>query len=194
MDESQARIEAIGEQLRAKISSKFQTSAFLGGFGFAALTAEISILWQSPQTPRLLLVSIPLMLASICLYIAALIKLDELTMPKRFWPEHPTEGNPGPHDSRLAYLSDNDLWGLQKRMIFYWYSLTLFATLLMAISIMLMLLPLPPRLYSPEIVKKLFRYTAIFAILLIAYLGLIACLVRYRDRKEIWPPLCRLRD
>jgi hypothetical protein len=37
-DESQERIEAIGDQLRAKISSKFQTSTFLAGFGLAVLT------------------------------------------------------------------------------------------------------------------------------------------------------------
>jgi len=41
-DKSQARIEAIGDQLRAKISSKFQTSTFLVGFGFTVLEAVMN--------------------------------------------------------------------------------------------------------------------------------------------------------
>jgi hypothetical protein len=194
MDQSQARIEAIGEQLRAKISSKFQTSAFLGGFGFAALTAEISILWQSPQTPRLLLASIPLMLASVCLYIAAIIKLDELTLPKRFWDENPDPDQRDHAASALAYLSDEDLWQLQKRMVFYWNWLTLVATVLMAVSLLLVLLPLAPRPYSADIVKKLFRFTAAFALFLSIYLVVLACVVRSLKKRKIWNPLYRFGD
>ena len=43
-DEEQERIEAIGEQLRAKINSKFQTSTFLAGFAFTILGIQISAL------------------------------------------------------------------------------------------------------------------------------------------------------
>jgi len=39
--ELQARIEAFGDQLRAKISSKFQTSTFLAGLSFAILGIQI---------------------------------------------------------------------------------------------------------------------------------------------------------
>ena len=57
-DESQERIEAIGDQLRAKISSKFQTSTFLAGFGLAVLTLQLSTFWQAQRFPCLLPVSI----------------------------------------------------------------------------------------------------------------------------------------
>jgi hypothetical protein len=36
--------------------------------------------------PPLFALSIALMFGAVLVYIAALIKLDELTMPKRFWP------------------------------------------------------------------------------------------------------------
>jgi hypothetical protein len=149
MDEPQARIEAIGDQLRAKISSKFQTSTFLAGFGLAVLTVQLSTFWQSPKFPYLLPTSISFMVASLFIYIAAVIKLDELTMPKRFWKEDSAKRNRDA--TRLAYLTDNDLWELQKRMVFYWWYLTIVAASLTAVSLMLMLLPCPPRQLSPSV-------------------------------------------
>lgn len=142
-DEQQARIEAIGDQLRAKISSKFQTSTFLAGFAFTVLGIQISALWQwqSPQIPLLLFISISFLVAATILYISAVVRLDELTMPKRFWEEDSdVQETKSPE---LAYLTDNDLWALKDRMVFYWVRLTLVATFLTAASLLLMLLPIP---------------------------------------------------
>ena len=103
-DEPQARIEAIGDQLRAKISSKFQTSTFLAGFGFAVLTVQLSTFWQSPKFPYLLPTSISFMIASLFLYIAAVIKLDELTMPKRSGRKTLPGKTPMPQDWRTSQI------------------------------------------------------------------------------------------
>lgn len=144
-DEEQKRIEAIGEQLRAKINSKFQTSTFLAGFAFTVLGIQISALWQwqAPKIPLLLFISISLLVTATILYISAVVRLDELTMPKRFWDE---DINIRETKSReLAYLTSDDLWALKDRMVFYWVRLTLMATFLTAVSLLLMLLPVPIR-------------------------------------------------
>jgi hypothetical protein len=96
--EPRARIEAIGEQLRSKISSKFQTSTFLAGFGFTVLTVQVSTFWQSPRFPYLLPTSISILVVSIVIYIAAVVKLDGLTMPKRFWKEDRSKKDPVAHN------------------------------------------------------------------------------------------------
>ena len=142
-DEAQERVEVIGEQLRAKINSKFQTSTFLAGFAFTVLGIQISALWQwqSQQIPLLLFISISLLVTATILYINAVVRLDELTMPKRFWDEAPDVQEAKP--SRLGYLTDDDLWALKERMVFYWVRLTLLATYLTASSLFLMLLPAP---------------------------------------------------
>jgi NhaP-type Na+/H+ or K+/H+ antiporter len=75
-NEYQARIETIGEQLRTKINSKFQTSTFLAGFAFTILGLQISLLRQSAKVPRLLFVSVSLMAVAIILFIKAILKLD----------------------------------------------------------------------------------------------------------------------
>jgi hypothetical protein len=128
-------------QLRAKISSKFQTSTFLAGFGLAVLTLQVATFWQAAKFPCLLLVSISIMMASICIYIAAVVKLDEITMPKRFWQGASNRGQAPSAAEMLAYLKDDDLWELQKRMVFYWWRLTAVATSLTGGSLLLMMLP-----------------------------------------------------
>ena len=142
-DLKQERIEAIGEQLRAKISSKFQTSTFLAGFAFTVLGIQVSALWQwQPQKiPLLLFISISFLMTAIILYIGAVVRLDELTMPKKFWDVDGDVHETKPPD--LAYLTDEDLGALKDRMVFYWVRLTLRATSLTAISLLLMLLPIP---------------------------------------------------
>lgn len=171
--ETQARIEAIGEQLRAKINSKFQTSTFLAGFAFTILGIQISVLWQSTKVPQSLPVSISLMLGAIFLYIGAIVKLDELTMPKRFWEEDKNKKQPGV--SHLAYLDQEDLWELQRRMIFYWTTLTIVATFLTAISLFLMLLPFAPKdLFTSsnnftELLWITFNWAVIFIFLVFVY-------------------------
>lgn len=85
--EQQELIEKVGEQLRAKIASKFQTSSFLAGLAVAVLGVQLATLTDGAKPP-LFAFSIALMFAAIVIYVAALIKLDELTMPKRFWTEY----------------------------------------------------------------------------------------------------------
>jgi len=134
MNETQARTEAVGDQLRAKINSKFQTSTFLAGFALAMLSIQISTMWQSERVPRLLPVSIAVMIASFVLYIAAVVRLDALTMPKCFWPEVK-----GRKRDPLGLLKPTDLPELKKQMVFHWSTLTLVATLLAMIALLLML-------------------------------------------------------
>jgi hypothetical protein len=194
MDELQRineRIEAIGEQLQAKIRSKFQASTFLGGFAFTLLGTQISRLWQPTEIPQLLPVSIPVMFVAVGLYIRAIVKLDELTMPKRFW----EEGDGVLGIPRLGYLSDQDLWELRKRMIFYWQRLTIGATILTVVSLFLMLLPLPSREFSVEsgdrvaLLSETFAYTLIFLCLMIAYL-----VGMHREERRKFETLLRPRD
>jgi hypothetical protein len=47
------RVEAIGEQLRAKIASKFTASTFFAGFALTVLTGQVFALWQSTKLPAL---------------------------------------------------------------------------------------------------------------------------------------------
>jgi hypothetical protein len=184
--ESQARIEAIGDQLRAKISSKFQTSTFLAGFGLAVLTVQLSTFWQSTKFPCLLPVSISIMVVSICIYMAAVVKLDELTMPKRFWKHE----FPLSETEKLGYLREENLCQLQKRMVFYWWRLTAVATILTGASFLLMLLPLTPRdLSTPNIKEETLYWTLVGLILLLIYFAILLLVVRSLLRKNVWLPL-----
>jgi small basic protein len=197
VDELQARTEALGGQLRAKITSKFQTSTFLAGFGFAVLAIQISGWWQADRVPFLLPTSISFMVVAIFIYIAAVIRLDALTLPKRFWREHPGLRLQGA--ARLAYLEDEDLWQLQLRMLFYWRWLTLAATVCMAISLSLMLLPFSPRelsgaLVTERLVKETFLWTVILLICMVVYFLVLYFEVRVLRAKEIWSPLLRPED
>ena len=191
-DESKTRTEAIGDQLRAKISSKFQASTFLGGFAFTVLTIQLSISWQSKIVPFFLPACISLMVVSLGLYGAAVVKLDGLTLPKRFWTEDPN------HHCRsaaqLAYLKDEDLWQLKDRMVFYWQFLTLAATALMAISLSLMLLPVSPRQFSEGLVEDTFLWVVILLISMGVYFVVLYLVVRHRKRKGCWNPLLRPHD
>ena len=55
------RVQEIGEQLRGKIASKFQTTTFMAGICFAVLGIQISFLWQAATTPNLLPVALSTM-------------------------------------------------------------------------------------------------------------------------------------
>ena len=138
MDENQTLIEKIGDQLRAKILSKFQTSAFLATVAVSVLGVQLSTLSDNKETPSLFWISIAMMFGALLLYIAALIKLDELTMPKRFWRMEPS--------LTVSYypnvlLRDDELVELRKRMVFYWYTLTLTATGTTGFALLLLLVP-----------------------------------------------------
>ena len=105
MDQEQALVEKIGEQLRAKIISKFQISAFLAGLLVAVVAALLATLGDTAKPP-LFGMSIVLMFGALIVYAAALIKLDALTMPKRFWRDRPDERV---MIYRNVLLKDNDL-------------------------------------------------------------------------------------
>ena len=87
-DSEKLRAEATGDQLRQKISNEFQTSTFLAGFSATILSIEITFLWQQTYRPGLLPLSIAVLIAAVIIYVAAIVKLDELTMPKRFSEEN----------------------------------------------------------------------------------------------------------
>lgn len=140
IDPEQERIEAIGEQLRQKIASKFTASTFLAGFALAVLTGQVFALWQSSHLPITFPLSIAIVFGAFILFVEAIVRLDELTMPKRFW-EEDTQVNTTGLPSRWGYLTDDDLWNLQKQMIFYWQRLTIVATAFTVVAVIAMLLP-----------------------------------------------------
>jgi hypothetical protein len=159
MTELDERIEAIGEQLRAKISSKFQVSAFLAGFAFTILSMQVSALWEEKSKSLLILsMSASLMIAAIVLYIFSIIRLDELTMPKRFWEEDSGKMMNVNASTAWGCLNDQDLWTLKDRMVFYWTYLTLVATMLTVSSILLMLLPISDKYQYKSIAGWVFFF------------------------------------
>lgn len=200
MSESQDRIETIGNQLRDKIRSKFQSSTFLAGFSFTVLSVEISMLWTAQKVPRLLPLSIPLMLAAICLFVASALMLDALTMPKRFWEEDPNRTDK--EASQLAYLTDDDLWQIQRRMIFYWTWLTVLATFVTAVSLVLVLLPFDSVVRSDSLVKETFQTGAAVLGAALVYILLLRALEKlFQTNTRLnpvsgnpWKPLSRASD
>lgn len=184
-DEEQDRLEALGEQLRAKISSKFQTSTFLAGFALAVLGVQISAIvqWQGQTIPVLLFVSISLLLAAVVLFIGAIVRLDELTMPKLFWKVDPNHSEP--KQAHLGYLVSDDLTALKERMVFYWTHLTLYATYVTAFALALMLLPLswfevPARSVNARERWFVFAMMCCFSIVALLYIVWLDCRVASR--------------
>jgi hypothetical protein len=138
--EEQLRLEEIGDQLRAKIASKFTACSFLAGIAVTVLSIQVSILWQSEHSPRLLAFSIAGMVAAVLLFAGALLAFDALTMPKRFW----REGN-APHwaaSGHLGYLAPEDLNQLHAQMVYWWVWYAEVATALLGIATLLLLAPL----------------------------------------------------
>ena len=143
------RVEALGGQLRAKIAGKFQTSTFLAGFAAAILGIQITLLWQKDPRPGLLPAAIGLMSAAIALYVTAVVRLDALTLPKRFWPAEARTQPDTRHEwtrlqdemnAKAAWLTNEDLWEMHNRMVFFWSHLTLTASWLAALSFLCLLL------------------------------------------------------
>jgi len=134
------RIEDIGEQLRAKITSKFTASTFLAGFARTVITGQVFTLWQvdkelSPFYP----ISVGAVAGALHLFVQAIIRLDELTMPKLFWEDRlELRAQPPSDDGRLEY---HNLWDLRDRMVFFWYRLTIAATIVTALAVLVMLVP-----------------------------------------------------
>jgi len=135
-------IETIGDQLRAKISSKFTTATFLAGFSLTVLTGQVFALCQDVERlPLLFAPSVGAVFGAFVLFVEAIVKLDELTMPKRFWTEDANAFRPtfGPPVS--GCWTNDDLWELQKRMIFLWQRLAIIATFITALAALTMLYP-----------------------------------------------------
>jgi|GEM_PF-6686313 hypothetical protein len=138
----QERIEAIGDQLRTKISSKFTAPTFLAGFSLTVLTGQVFALCQDVSAlPLLFAPAVGAVFGAFVIFVEAIIRLDELTMPKRFWEEDRNAAPSLPDPIARSCLSDNDLWELQKRMIFLWYHLAVVATVVTAAGVMAMLIP-----------------------------------------------------
>ena len=138
LDPSQELRERYGDQLRAKISSKFSASTFLAGFAGSILSGLLSSL-GSPTSPRPLYLPqvLSLTVAGTVLFVLAVIRLDELSMPKRFWPSDPEASN---RASDVGLLTDDDLWILKDRMVYYWRFLTLLGTSLTGVAFLVYLI------------------------------------------------------
>ncbi|HSB11012.1 MAG TPA: hypothetical protein VLM38_16105, partial [Blastocatellia bacterium] len=173
--------------------SKFTASTFLAGFGLTIVSGQVFTIWQSSELPLLFPLTVGIMAAAIVLFVKAVVRLDELTMPKRFWEESAAAANTG-HSSRKGYLLDDDLWELRKHMIFYWTRLTIVATWLTGISVLAMLVPYKP-LAAKQIRLAAFALALLGAILGIAYCTIvIAVAERATDETKRLKPLMRQFD
>ena len=170
-DPNHARIEAIGDQLRAKVTSKFQTVAFLGGFALTLLGTQLSILWGGGRVPLLLPYAIGVLVFALLLYAYALTRFNSLTMPKRFWDE--ASGARDASASHHGLLTDRDLWAIHDRMVFYWTRLVMIAIGATAVSLALILVPLIAPDAAPGLRSALLPAVAAAAIALL-YVRLFA--------------------
>jgi hypothetical protein len=165
------RIEAIGDQLRAKITSKFTASTFLAGFALTILSGQVFMLWQSSVLPLLLPLAVGTVAAAVVLFVDAIVRLDELTMPKLFWDESSSADHAG-HSARDGYLLEDDLGELQKHMIFYWTRFTLVATGMTGLAVLAMLVPFEP--VAPERIRLItFVLALVGPVLGIAYCAMV---------------------
>jgi len=83
LTDEQERLEALGDQLRAKISSKFSASTFLAGFAATILAAVVSPLWQQGTVVSLHFpAAVGLAVTGTGLFILSILRFDELSMPK----------------------------------------------------------------------------------------------------------------
>jgi hypothetical protein len=137
----QERAEAIGEQLRAKIASKFTASTFLGGFALTILAGQVFAIWQTSRLSLLFPQSVAVVVAAVILFFEAVVRLDELTMPKRFWPTN-VDAEPAFGRSTWGLLTDGDLEALEEKMRFFWTRFTLVATCLTAVAVLMVLFPM----------------------------------------------------
>jgi hypothetical protein len=139
LTDEQERLEALGEQLRAKISSKFAASTFLAGFAATILAAVMSPLWQQDSVVSVCFpIAVGLAVAGTGLFVIGIIRFDELSMPKRFWPSSPERQN---RTGDVGLLEMTDLWALHDRMVFFWRFLTLFGTLLTGLALLVLIAP-----------------------------------------------------
>jgi hypothetical protein len=135
----QELLERYGDQLRAKISSKFSASTFLAGFAATILTTLLTSRWEGRQEGAFQhTLALGLAAAASILFVHAIVRLDELSMPKRFWPGRENARNQA---EDVGLLTQEDLWVLHNRMVFFWRYLTLTATTLTGIGLLALALP-----------------------------------------------------
>jgi hypothetical protein len=157
----------MGEQLRAKIASKFQTSSFLAGFAVAVLGVQLANLPDGTEKPQLFAISIALMFAAIVIYVVGLIKFDELTLPKRFWRDNPALKV---IDYENVLLEDDDLVELWKRMVFHWTTLTLPGTGITGLALLLLLVP--PQWIAVDYIGKEGTFVTVLVVLALTFVYL----------------------
>jgi hypothetical protein len=181
----QERAEAIGDQLRAKIGGKVQSATFLAGFTISLLGIEITALWQS-NVPLSIPAALSILVFALVLFIRAILQLDGLTMPKRFWPEDPAL--PTDTGRSFAYLTDDNLWAIQKRMVFLWPRLVVVGLYISVISLLTMLVS----------ISRPSSASVIAASLALSLAGLIAAVIyvklRVNEDKQGFEPLARGPD
>lgn len=168
--DEQTRIEEIGSQLRDKVTSKFQTTAFLAGFALTLLGIELSIMWGGDKVPLFVPYAIGFLVLAGMFYVFALIRFDELTMPKRFWPEDTNQHDPDL--SRRGLLTDQDLWAIKLRVVFYWRWLVIVALYMTGASLGLILIPITAN-FSVELVVRALISGVVAIVLAIVYVFVI---------------------
>jgi hypothetical protein len=149
---TQELLEIYGDQLRSKISSKFSASTFLAGFAGAILTALVT---SGPDQESEFSLQYPVALAlttfAAISFVQGIIRLDELSMPKRFWP---SDANAPNRAEDVGLLTQDDLWVLHNRMVYYWRLFTMVATTLTGVGIFVLVLPavhIPAEAFSAAI-------------------------------------------
>jgi hypothetical protein len=176
----QELLESYGDQLRAKISSKFSASTFLAGFAATILTTLVTTTSGQDHKP---LLQYPLALlgfttAASILFVQAIIRLDELSMPKRFWPSRADARN---RAEDVGLLVQDDLWVLHDRMVFFWRYLTLAATALTGMGLLALVLP-PLPISSSSFPGVLFAFGTVSAIVAFVYVRRLDTRAPHRDK------------
>lgn len=151
MSPYQAQLESYGDQLRAKIASKFSASTFLAGSAATILTTLVTSFGGGQRLEVQTVLALCLATAASVLFVQAIIRLDELSMPKRFWPSRPDAQNRG---EDVGLLTQDDLWALHDRMVYFWRRLTLTAAALTGAGLVALLVPpLPVPIGAPAVVR-----------------------------------------
>lgn len=96
-------------------------------------------MWQSAKLPALFSAAVAVLLAAVMLFVKAVLRFDELTMPKALWEVPGVQRQRGQVFSSL--LTNYDLTILYGRMVFVWYRLTIVAMFLTTAAVLLMLMP-----------------------------------------------------
>jgi hypothetical protein len=179
LTDEQERLEALGDQLRAKISSKFAASTFLAGFAATILAAVVSPLWQQDTVVSVYFpIAVGFAVVGTGLFITGIIRFDELSMPKRFWPSSPEIPN---RTGDVGLLEMDDLRVLHDRMVFFWRCLTLVGTAVTGLALLILILP-QAHISSGTLREAAFLWACGGAIAVTAYGWLLDRLAPHRHK------------